>query len=105
MKPTEDDTNDPMLEEALAGLPRTLEPSAGYEARVLRALRTEGIVRPAERVHRGRMLRAALWFIAGVGTGVVARVTLERDGAAPDPLVATVRTADRPRSTEPVEWY
>jgi hypothetical protein len=105
MKPTDDEPNEPMLDEALARLVRPLEPSAGYEERVLRALRAEGLVRPAARAHRGRMLRAALWFIAGVGTGAVARATLERPDPPPDPLIASVRAPDAATSIEPVEWY
>lgn len=104
MKPTDDEARDQALAAALSALPRTMEPGEGYVERVMDELRTEGIVRSEGPSRARRLLHAATWFLAGVGTGAAALAALRPDAAAA-PLIATSNVTNQAQPAEPVEWY
>jgi hypothetical protein len=104
MNSSDHDAEDPVLDTALSQLPRTLIPSAGYADRVLGELQERGLVRHApSRAHR--MLVAAGWFIAGVGTGAAALGMMSRDRTEARPIAVTSVANMTSTPAEPVEWY
>lgn len=104
MNPRDPEADDPDLDAALSQLPRTLAPSDGYTDRVLGALRERDLVRQAPR-RAPRMLIAAAWFFAGVGTGAAVLNLMRNAPAQPLPVLTASRGSDTDIPAEPVEWY
>lgn len=104
MNPHDHEPDDPDLDAAFSRLPRTLTPSEGYADRVLGGLRQHGLVSPA-RPGAHRMLIAAAWFIAGVGTGAAALTVIRRNATDAAPMIAASSAIETPGPAEPAEWY
>lgn len=104
MNPPDHEPDDPDLDAALSQLSRTMAPSEGYAERVLGELRAHGVVRPAP--HRlPRMLIAAAWFLAGVGTGAAALSMMRRAPTDAAPMIAASPSIATSSPAEPVQWY
>ncbi|MBC7894158.1 MAG: hypothetical protein H7066_02035 [Cytophagaceae bacterium] len=103
MNPHDREPDDPDLDAALSQLSRTMAPSEGYADRVLGELRTHGVTRPAPRP--ARMLIAAAWFLAGVGTGAAALSMMRKGPTDVAPMVAAAADIATSTPGEPVQWY
>jgi hypothetical protein len=101
MSPT-DEENDPLLDRALADLPRTLRPTEGYADRVVSRLRSGGVLQRGPGRPR-RWLVAATWFIAGVGTGAAALRAILPAPVEVREAATLTRNDQLPES--PLEWY
>ena len=105
MKSPDDDAQDLVLEAALSRLPRTLEPREGYADRVMEELRAKGVIRTSRRGGVRPVLQAAMWFIAGVGTGAGALAALRNESTPPEQFVSLTKHEVPTSPAEPVEWY
>ena len=103
MNPHDPEADDPVLDAALSQLPRTLTPSEGYTDRVLGAMRERELRQAPARVPR--MLIAAAWFLAGVGTGAAVLSVLRNEPVDRTPVLTASRGSDTFIPAEPVEWY
>ena len=104
MNPYDPEADDPALDAALSQLPRTLTPSEGYTDRVLGALREQELVRQAP-ARMPRMLIAAAWFLAGVGTGAAVLSLIRNEPVDRAPVLTASRGSGTFIPAEPVEWY
>lgn len=104
MNPRDHEPDDPDLDAALSLLSRTMAPSEGYADRVLGELRAHSVTRPVPR-RAPRLLIAAAWFLAGVGTGATVLSMNRRDPMAAAPMIAASPAIATSTPAEPVQWY